>query len=453
MNRSESQGSSAKRKRLRPANALSVEFNEFEFVQRFLDRAGSIRCIGEKWFVYAAGVRRPTSRHEFRPIALDIMPATIRTAWRESAILRHVESFHQTTEEFHGFYRFEGDAVLLNVANGILRVTSSGIELSEHDARFLFTRRAVAHYRPEATCPRFNEVVEAALPDPADRHLLQAAAGNILLPDCRNESAFVFLGPSGTGKSTVAQAIAATLGPDLVSHLDLSQLSDPGTFFLPALQHVALNLGAELNSMAVGDGSVFKQLCSGESVRVNPKWEQPFDLHTAAKLFFLANRMPAFRQGTDGEVRRLNIIRFGQKPERPMVSVKAALMSDPAEHAGILCWMINGLQELLLTNRMPESGAESSAARAQFDLSNDPLRAFVAACCVVDADAAEEKDRIIAAHAAFRAENGFPPTSPNIFLRELYERYPTLKATRPRTAGDRKHMVNGIRLQREGAQE
>ena len=55
--------------------------------------------------------------------------------------------------------------------------------------------------------------------------LLQWWGGYLLYPSCKKELFLICYGPSGTGKSTIAEAICGVLGEDpMVTSLTLSQL-------------------------------------------------------------------------------------------------------------------------------------------------------------------------------------------------------------------------------------
>src|SRR6185436_6643819 len=99
-------------------------------------------------------------------------------------------------------------------------VTESEVKLMKHDAALLFTGCLAAGWDAGAEAPNFFRVAMEALPADADGGyhalaLLQWFAGYLLFPDCKQHELFLICyGPSGTGKSTVAEAVTYVLGGD-----------------------------------------------------------------------------------------------------------------------------------------------------------------------------------------------------------------------------------------------
>ena len=276
---------------------------ELQFARRLEAALPPVRTVGRIWHLYRDGAWRPLNPDTLKPQALAILPEPIRTVRRANTLLDHVEAARQTDPEtFRGFYRFEPDgAVLLNVRNGLLRVTADAVEVLPHLPEPCFTHQTFAPFRPSAQAPLFERVLSEVLPNAEDRELFQVCMGNFLLPDCRFEVALCCYGEAGRGKSTVADPVAAALGTDLVCRLSMSQVCDPKSYHLPKLKFSAVNLGTELTTADIGESGNFKTLVSGEPIEARPIYGAPFVMQTACKLWFLANSLPRFRHGTEAE--------------------------------------------------------------------------------------------------------------------------------------------------------
>lgn len=421
------------------------QFREYEAAQLLIARSNPIRCVGKKWFVYRDGAWTEGRRDAMRPAALAVMHPTIRTTRREAEILTHVESQLQIEQDtFRGFYRYDGEAVLLNVRNGVVRVTSDDITLEPHNEHHLFTLKAAGAWSEEASPDVFLKTINEALPDESDRSLLQLFAGNILLPDSRHEAALVCVGPGGCGKSTVAESLANALGEQLVTRLSLSQLCDSTGYHLPNLRLAALNLGTELDSLAVDESSSFKALVSGEPIQARAIYKEPIVMQTSCKLLFLGNELPRFKNGTDAELRRLRLLRFDQKPAAPNAALKHHLQ---AERDGILSWMILGLWHLLKTKcGIPQGSERSREAVERFSISNDPIKYFLESHCTFDPGAWALKEELQSAYQEFCGENGLPVQLSDWFLRKVYERYPYIKSGRKAVNGRTSRVLLGLEL-------
>jgi putative DNA primase/helicase len=404
------------------APSLSAKSTEYEQATAFAGTLPPVRTVGNQWYLYTDGLWRPTPRDELKPRLLAILPDQIKTARRINMVLDNLEAQKQVSRSaLRGFHFFDDSgAVIINMANGALRVTSSSMSLGAHAEDHSFTFQAVSSYNPNAKCPKFLDTLSQILPDEEDRTLLQVAAGNVLFPSSQHEASLICYGAAGTGKSTIALAIAAALGPDLVQHLTLSQLCDPRSYSLPKLWYAALNLGTEINTLALDDSTNFKQLVSGEPVEARPIYGTPFTMTTTCKLWFLANNPPLFKYGTEAEHRRMRFLQFNIVPPAKDTTLKAKLIN---ERNGIFLWALHGLQTLMRSGTVPLGGPNSRNVHSTFAVTNDPIGAFIDSCCVLDPGTSIVKADLATAYADFIAQHGLPSQSTEWFFKRLYEKH------------------------------
>jgi len=428
------------------SNEAAGGATEFDYANMLAANLPRIKTAGADWFAYEDGAWQRIQRDTFRPAALEILPPKIRTAFRARALLDHLESRSQVApDSFRGFHQFDDSgAVLINAANGIVRVTAEHApELLSHNEVHLFTVRTAARFDPHAGAELFLSKLAEMLPDELDRDLFQLCCGNFLLPDCRFEVSLVGYGPAGTGKSTGAEPVAAALGRDLVARLSMQQICDPRSYHVPKLRYAAINLGTELDTIAVDESANFKTLVSGEPIEARPIYGQPFTMQTSCKLWFLANGLPRFKNGTDAELRRTRFIRFDRQPAVKDVTLKSRLL---AERDGVFNFMLAGLRRLLTLPEIPLGGKESQAVHARFKISNDPVGSFVAEYCELGPEARERKDALKSAFSEFCETHGISGEFGDYFLRRLYERFTALKEIRTGADGERVRRITGIRL-------
>jgi P4 family phage/plasmid primase-like protien len=425
-------------------------FNEYEHVQRLLASAPPIRCVGDKWYVYEQGTWNPATRQRFRPMAQEIMTESVRTARRESGILSHVEGWTQLDEsKLCGVYRFDRGDILINAANGVIRLNKDGYKLEAHSAEHGFTQRLAVSFEPGALCPLFRKTLAAALPNPIDRRLLKLCAGNLLIPDCRFEVCLCCYGAGGNMKSTIAEAIIAIFGmtSKAVTDLDLSQLCDPKGYSLPLLRLAAVNLGTELDAIEIEQSGNFKKIVSGEPIDAREIYDRPFTMTTSAKLWFLANNLPRFKYGTDAELRRIRFLAFDQKPEKEDKTLKARVKE---EASGILLWLLEGARRLLRVGLIRYGSAKSRSIAKTFSVQNDPVRAFVEKRCVLDPEKKVRKELLGNEFAEFCNGYGLPGDKlKTAFFQRLYPAYPMLKRQRSRIADERFYEIAGIDVKEE----
>lgn len=425
--------------------------SEWEYANRLEKRLPPTRCVGNRWFCYDKGVWEETSSQIFRPIAQNIFPATRRTERKAQVLLSHLEGRWQTKESlFHGTLAFTSTgSVIINILNGVLEVWPDKVTLKTHDAGHYFTRCLNVAYDPKSESPLYLSTLDQSLPDANDRHLFKLCMGNFLLPDCRFETALVCYGESGSGKSTLAHPIELIFGTSdrgLLTRLSMSQICDPNCYSLAKLRYACVNLGTELQSIAVEESANFKTLVSGESLEARPIYHAPFTMHTHCKFWFLANNLPRFKNGTDAELRRMRFLRFEMKPEKPDVLLKQKL---EAETSGVFNLMIAGLQEALRLARMPYGGQHSQNVHERFKVSNDPLGTFVKRFCLFSREATVAKATLQEAFAAYCDIYSLPKAIDTHFFKLLYERFPDVQEMRkrdPKASNGRLQTISGIML-------
>ncbi len=416
-------------------------------------RLKHVKIVGPQWYVYQNGIWRETRRDAYRPL---VYAVTDESQWRvsiENGALSQVEGRMQCDGRiFRGATLLQDDgSVAINVRNGILVVYPDRRELRAHNHEFYFTRALNVEYDPVATCPRYQVTFKAVLPDGDDQHLKQLSYGNFLWPDARYEVVQIDIGEAGTGKSTLAEPIIALLGSGdegLLTSLSLGQICNSECYALAKLRYALVNLGTELQSLAIDESENFKKIISGEPFEARPIYCPPFTMTTFPKLWFLANSIPRFKNGTDAEQRRARFTVFAQKPQPPDLGLKAYLREN--ERAGIFNFMVDGLQMLMREGEMPIGGAASKAIHARFRVSNDAINTFISDCCVVGPRESVAKELLAAAYTEYCEGVGLSFTGDQHFFQKLYDRFPEIAESRKRIEGKRVQSILGVGLKGGG---
>jgi P4 family phage/plasmid primase-like protien len=424
------------------------KFVESFYADLFKQSIPPVRVWDDTWYVYSDGVWAATPRDIYRKTALEIMPVEIRTHRKAKEILDHTEArSHLDHNSLKGAYCYDGDDILLCVANGVLRIRA-GEEpsLQPYTPDHRFTLKLAANYDPNALAPIFEKTLVDLLPDSEDRELFLMFCGSILLPSSKYECALCCYGESRTGKSTVASGVAAAIGPEATQYLTLGQICSTNGYSLPNLKNALLNVSTEVDTLAMESSEDYKRIVSGEPVEMRPIYGHPVKAVTNVKLLALANHLPRFKHGTDAELARLRIIKFGNKLSTPDPAIK---MQIAAERDGIFRLLVEYLEYLLRLKAMPAGGAESQATLARFAVTNDPLASFVSRECVLDAKAKVGKDALRDAFREHLDRLGIPDQFGDSLFKHLYDRYPDVQDGRIRINGVRERIVVGIALKEE----
>lgn len=434
--------------------ARATAISEKDVADSIIAHLKLVKTVGSTWYVYKDGVWRDRRRDYYRPLAYAVTDPAQWKARLESAALSQVEGRMQCEGNvFRGAVAMHDGKVAINVQNGILLVDGDSITRMEHNHEFYFTRALSVEYDPAAVCPLYREKMVECLPHEDDRHLKQLLYGNFLYPEAYYEVVGIDIGEAGAGKSTLAEPITHILGSGeggLLTSLSLSQICDPNCYALAKLRYALVNLGTELQSLAIDESENFKKIISGEPFEARPIYSAPFTMTTHPKLWFLANNIPRFKNGTDAELRRARFVIFSVKPKVPDLMLKAKLRG---ELPGIFNFMLEGLQMLLREKRIPLGGPNSRAVHERFRVSNDTIKAFIEECCVKAPDASASKEAIGSAYTTFCEQFSLPFKGDAHFFQKLYDRFPDIIDSKKRgEGGKRVPSVVGLGLKELPAQ-
>ena len=140
------------------AKKVLTEWNEAAAVALALESMPPLKTVGEVWREYRDGTWRETDYHRHRPGVLETMADSIKSNRHCLDVLKHIEGLKQVLEsDFKSFYTLDGDAVLVNASNGIVRVEPDYIlHLLPHDPAHNFTRQLSAVYTTARELPYFR---------------------------------------------------------------------------------------------------------------------------------------------------------------------------------------------------------------------------------------------------------------------------------------------------------
>jgi putative DNA primase/helicase len=216
---------------------------------------------------------------------------------------------------------------------------------------------------------------------------LQRAIGYSLTGDVSEEVLFFVHGPAAAGKSTFLEAIKAALG-------DYSKSADFETFVQRREVGSVRNDIAELAgrrfvvSIEIDEGKklaegLVKLITGGDTVRARFLYQEAFEYVPQFKLWLAANHAPKVKHDDMAMWRRILRIPFEQAipKDRRDPAIKARLKDVRESGPAILAWAVEGC----LRWRSERLGVPKTvqAATEEYRLDMDPLRDFVAECCVL----------------------------------------------------------------------
>lgn len=271
---------------------------------------------------------------------------------------------------------------LINLRNGMLDWRTG--TLLPHDPKYLSTIQIDADYDPAAACPELDVFFSDIFPEDCIP-FVEEFIGYLLVPDTSFQKAFIAVGSGGNGKGTFLKIVAALLGEENVSTVDLHALEQEKfsrSLILGKLANIHHDIGREeLESV-----SVFKTIVSGDPITMEEKHKQGFSARPYARLVFSANEFPRSQDRTNAFFRRLVFVEFLKNfvgSGKEVLEYEKKLISTPGFMSSLLNRAISGLRRL-------RAAGKFSLARTSQEVTEtyirecDSGRDFVAETCAIE---------------------------------------------------------------------
>jgi putative DNA primase/helicase len=319
-----------------------------------LRQQSPIASGGGKLYVYRSGAYRPEGDADLRRRVVEALGEEWTRA-RSDEVLTYLH--HSSPHIWE-----EPPLDKINVQNGMLYLEGEPF-LDPHDPDILSPIQISAAYDPAATCPAIDEYIAETLPN--GEHLIHELAGYLATPDNRYQRAFMCLGPSGTGKSTMLDLLCAFIGRQNVSSVALQQLDGEDRFATADLYGRLANVFADIPASALRSSSIFKSITGGDHIRAERKNRPAFEFKPYARMIFSANSAPPTSDSSGAFFDRWTILPFTKRyrntPQQKHKLIEQ--LTTPQELSGLLNHAIRGLARLhehrtfTTTAAMDEAGA------------------------------------------------------------------------------------------------
>lgn len=197
---------------------------------------------------------------------------------------------------------FENNMEYVNFRNGVLDI-NTGKFTAEADGYFDYVLDC--KYSTGESKNRFPDSLLMLLKEPMDLEninslsekdkskviLVLEAIGYILSDSQQERKAIFFIGPTASGKSTLAKFIASIIAPkSMVKKYTLTQMAE-GFSSMSAVQ-AKLNYADELDVSSKKSLQLFKLMVSGGELTLPQKYAEDRDVPIRAKLLFCCNELP-----------------------------------------------------------------------------------------------------------------------------------------------------------------
>jgi P4 family phage/plasmid primase-like protien len=285
---------------------------------------------------------------------------------------------------------FDRDPWLLNVVNGTIDLRTG--QLRPHNAADHITKLAPVVYSPDTVSDILGSYLTQVSGENLEfRAYLQRAAGYSLTGITTEEKAFMLVGGSKTGKTTLTEMMAAALG-DYAAAVDAETWlhrrdvgqARPDKARLAGARFV---YSSEFEKGRRLDVPSFKALLGGDKITARFLFADEFEFVPQFKAWFAMNEAPAIPDDDDGTWNRIDRLPFTHviPPEKRDPTVKAFLRDPKRGGPAILAWAVRGC--LAWQRKGLGMPAVVESATSELRQSMDPLAGFVADRCITEATA------------------------------------------------------------------
>ncbi len=289
---------------------------------------------------------------------------------------------------------FDADPWAFNCESGTLNLKTG--QLEAHRPSRMCSRLAPVRFVAGARHTTLDAYLDLVTGTDAEFiGFLQRALGYSLTGDVGAEVVFLVLGPGGSGKTTLVEALKEMMGDyaaTVAAKTLLAKKTDGGHSSDIARLHGRRMVGAsEFEKGERLNAALIKGLTGGERVTARNIYESDFEFRPMAKFWLAANDPPVIDDNDTGMWRRVLKVPFTNVIPAAMRSdaAKGAMKGDPAVRSALLSWALQGcldwqsrgggLVGLAPCERITE------ATKAYQEESN-PLAEFLDECCEVGPD-------------------------------------------------------------------
>lgn len=333
---------------------------------------------------------------------------------------------------------------MISCTNGLLSLADR--QLHPHTPAFYNTVSVPFAYQSDAPEPKVWLAFLASVwpDDPASIALLQEWLGYIVTGRTDQQKILLLIGPTRSGKGTIARMIRNLIGRGHVTGPTLASLGT--NFGLAPLMGKPLAIIADARLGGTTVHTIVERLLSisGEDVlTIDRKFKDPWSGKLSTRLMILSNEVPRFSDASGAIANRLLVLQmrnsFLGREDRTLDA------RITAELPGILNWALEGLDRLASKDRFTVPKSSGEATTMLMDLAS-PVSAFVRDCCVRADGASVERDRLYGAWRRWCFDNGHEPGSQATFGRNLAAAVPDLGTTQPRVDSKRVRYYTRIGL-------
>jgi putative DNA primase/helicase len=281
--------------------------------------------------------------------------------------------------------------------------------------------------------------------DPECIDTLQEFMGYFLVNDTSLQKILMLIGPSRSGKGTIARVLIGLLGQRNVAGPTISSLKT--NFGLQSLigKPLAIISDAQLDRHDGGVAEVLKMISGEDLITIDRKYADPIPTRLTCRIVYISNELPRFKDPSGALANRMVILRLIESFLGREDSTLDGRLAN--ERPGILLWATAGWKRLMARGRFVQPKSGLPLLGELKDLGS-PVGQFVRERCLVGSPQAKvPKETIFKDYLAWCDTKGEPfPLADNTFGAALRAVVPGLGTSHPRIGGKQVWFYTGIAL-------
>lgn len=311
------------------------------------------------------------------------------------------------------------DAILINLSNGTLQVSTKGYRMKDFDPIDFLTYQLPFEYNKEAKALDFKGFLDKVLPDQSVQNVLAEYIGYLFIPNSvmKLEKVLMLVGEGANGKSTFYEIINGLLGRENVTTYSISKLTDSNGYYRAMIGNKLLNYSSEIGNKM--DATVFKQLASREAVEARLPYRDPMILENYARLIFNTNGLPSDVEHNHAFFRRFLIIPFNVTIPESEQDKHLSQRIIQNELPGVLNWVLKGLDRLIKQKGFSKSEIIDNALVTYKKESDNVLMFIEDQGYVYDSANRKALKEVYFDYKVYCADNGYRPLGNKNFRKRI----------------------------------
>lgn len=339
-------------------------------------------------------------RGDFNPTKTDRIAASLASNAARNNCVSYAKADRRIVARAEDF---DADPLLLNTPVGVVDLRT-GESRNRKPGELLIKATSVAPdaTRRPSTWLKFLDAATGG--DSAMIGYLKRLAGYCLTGSTAEQNLTFVHGQGGTGKSVFMTTIAAIMGDyAMKSQMEtfVATMSDRHPTELARLRGARMVFASETQGGKRWNEARLKELTGGEPITARFMHKDEFTYTPQFKLLFMGNHKPELRNVEGGIRRRLHLVPFNVKPERPDVHLVDKLK---AEWPQILAWAIEGCLEWQLEGLNPPAAV--LAATNEYFEDEDAFGRWISERCTTDVGAEAISSELYEDWREWCGENG-----------------------------------------------